>query len=138
MSSGKEINYPDDRKYSATHEWVKLNDLGDTAIVGISDYAQDALGDVVFVELPVVGNKFQSGLTFGVIESVKAASDVFMPVGGEINSVNHKLNDSPELVNRDPFGEGWLIKVLPFKKEDYEGLMDAAAYKSKIESGEIH
>jgi glycine cleavage system H protein len=136
MSSGKEIKYPDDRKYSPTHEWVKTE--GDLAIIGISDYAQDALGDVVFVELPAVGTKFNAGDAFGVVESVKAASDVFAPISGTVESVNPALTDSPEIVNRDPLGEGWFIKLRPSALTDTANLMNATTYRSKIESGEIH
>lgn len=136
MSSGKEIKYLPDRKYSQTHEWVKLD--GDLAVVGISDYAQDALGDIVFVELPVVGMKLEPGQSFGVVESVKAASDVFVPIGGEVESVNQKLTESPDLVNRDPFGEGWMIKLRPSDRAALDGLLDADGYKAKIESGELH
>ncbi len=136
MSSGKEISYPNDLKYAATHEWVKLD--GDTAIVGITDYAQDALGDIVFVELPTVGMELNAGAMFGVVESVKAASDVYMPIGGAISSTNDALTNSPETVNGDAFGAGWMIKVFPYNADDYAKLMDAATYKSKIEAGEIH
>src|SRR5688572_23766186 len=136
MSSGKEISYPSDLKYAATHEWVKID--GDTATIGITDYAQDALGDIVFVELPVVGMELNAGNGFGVVESVKAASDVYMPVGGAISGTNDALANSPETVNTDPFGTGWMIKVFPFNADDAAKLMDAATYKSKIESGEIH
>lgn len=136
MSSGKEISYPNDLKYAATHEWVKID--GDTAIVGITDYAQDALGDIVFVELPVVGMELNAGAMFGVVESVKAASDVYMPIGGAISATNDALTNAPETVNSDAFGAGWMIKVFPYNADDYAKLMDAATYKSKIESGEIH
>lgn len=136
MSSGKAITYPDDLKYAATHEWVKID--GDTATVGITDYAQDALGDIVFVELPVVGNELNAGDMFGVVESVKAASDVYMPIGGAISSTNDALTSAPETVNTDPFGAGWMIKIFPYNADDVAKLMDAATYKSKIESGEIH
>ena len=136
MSSGKEISYPNDVKYAASHEWVKID--GDTAIVGISDYAQDALGDIVFVELPTVGMELKAGDAFGVVESVKAASDVYMPIGGAIAATNDALQDAPETVNSDAFGAGWLLKVFPFNAADLDKLMDAATYKSKIESGEIH
>lgn len=136
MSSGKEITYPADLKYAATHEWVKID--GDTAIVGISDYAQDALGDIVFVEAPAVGMELAAGAAFGVVESVKAASDVFMPVGGAISATNDALANAPETVNNDAFGAGWMIKVFPYNADDLAKLMDAATYKSKIESGEIH
>ncbi len=136
MSSGKEISYPNDVKYAASHEWVKVD--GDTAIVGISDYAQDALGDIVFVELPTVGMELKAGDAFGVVESVKAASDVYMPIGGSIAATNDALKDAPETVNSDAFGTGWLLKVFPYNAADLDKLMDAATYKSKIESGEIH
>lgn len=136
MSSGKVMTYPDDLKYAATHEWVKID--GDTATVGITDYAQDALGDIVFVELPTVGMELTAGAMFGVVESVKAASDVFMPIGGAISSTNDALTSSPETVNTDPFGAGWMLKIFPYNADDVAKLMDAATYKSKIESGEIH
>ncbi len=136
MAGGKEITYPSDRRYTQSHEWVKMD--GDYAIVGISDYAQDALGDIVFVELPAVGMKLDKGKSFGVVESVKAASDVFTPVSGEVESVNEKLTESPDLVNRDAFGEGWMIKLRPANPADVDGLMDAGTYKKKIEAGELH
>lgn len=136
MSSGKTMTYPDDLKYAATHEWVKID--GDTATVGITEYAQDALGDIVFVELPAVGMELNAGDMFGVVESVKAASDVYMPIGGAISSTNDALTGSPETVNTDAFGAGWMIKVFPYNADDVAKLMDAATYKSKIESGEIH
>jgi glycine cleavage system H protein len=136
MSSGKEISYPNDLKYAASHEWVRID--GDTAIVGITDYAQDALGDIVFVELPEPGMELKAGAGFGVVESVKAASDVYMPVGGAIAATNDVLRDTPETVNTDAFGAGWMLKVFPYNAADLEKLMDAATYQSKIESGEIH
>ncbi len=136
MSSGKEITYPSDRKYAESHEWVKPD--GDLVVVGISDYAQDALGDIVFVELPVVGMKLDAGNSFGVVESVKAASDVYAPIAGEVDSINEALTESPDLVNRAPFAEGWMIKLRPSNSGDVSKLMDAAEYKKKIESGEIH
>lgn len=136
MSSGKEISYPDTLKYAATHEWVKID--GDTAIVGITDYAQDALGDIVFVELPEPGMELSAGAMFGVVESVKAASDVYLPIGGSISAINNALVSTPETVNTDPFGAGWMVKVFPYNDDDLAKLMDAATYKSKIEAGEIH
>ena len=136
MSSGKEITYPSDRKYSQTHEWVKTD--GELAVIGISDYAQDALGDIVFVELPVVGMKLEKGQTFGVVESVKAASDVFAPVSGEVESINDQLSDSPDLVNKDAFNAGWMLKLRPSNPAELNDLLDAATYKSKIEAGELH
>ncbi len=136
MSSGKEITYPSDRKYSQTHEWAKMD--GELAVIGISDYAQDALGDIVFVELPVVGMKLEKGQTFGVVESVKAASDVFAPLSGEVESINDQLTDSPDLVNKDAFNAGWMLKLRPSNPAELNDLLDAATYKSKIEAGELH
>jgi glycine cleavage system H protein len=98
-----------ERKYSETHEWVTLD--GDVATVGITDFAQSQLGDVVFLELPRIGQKLNAGESFGVVESVKAASDLYSPVSGTVVEVNSRLSDSPELVNGDPLGEGWLLKV---------------------------
>ncbi len=135
MSTDKKIQYPTDVKYAATHEWVKME--GDLAAIGISDYAQDSLGDIVFVELPVVGMKLQQGQSFGVVESVKAASDIFAPIGGEVESINEKLTESPDLVNKDPFGAAWMIKVRPSDPAELDKLMDAATYRQKIESGEL-
>lgn len=121
------VEYAKDRRYLPTHEWVKLE--GDEAVAGISDYAQHELSDVVYVELPEVGDAFAQGETFGVVESVKAASDVYMPMSGEILAVNKELEDSPQLVNEDPFGRGWFIRFRPSNPEEYESLMDAEAYQ---------
>jgi glycine cleavage system H protein len=130
------VQYAKDRRYLATHEWAKLE--GDEAVVGISDYAQDELSDVVYVELPEVGDVFQQGETLATVESVKAASDVYMPISGEILAVNEQLADSPQLVNEDPFGKGWFVRLRPSKPEEYEGLMDAEAYeKHCIEEAEV-
>jgi glycine cleavage system H protein len=116
-----------DRRYLATHEWVQLE--GEESIAGISDYAQHELSDVVYVELPRVGDTFEQGEPFATVESVKAASDVYMPMGGEILIVNQELEDSPQLVNEDPFGKGWFIRFRPSKPEEYEALLDAGAYE---------
>jgi glycine cleavage system H protein len=121
------VEYAKDRRYLATHEWVKLE--GDEAVAGISDYAQHELSDVVYVELPEVGDTFAQGETFAVVESVKAASDVYMPMSGEILAVNEELEDSPQLVNEGPFGAGWFVRFRPSKPEQYEALMDAEAYE---------
>jgi glycine cleavage system H protein len=119
---------PPELLYASSHEWVSSD--GDQIIVGISDYAQQALGDVVFVELPEVGSTLEQGQTFGAVESVKAASDLYAPVGGEVIEVNEALVDAPETVNSDPYGAGWMIKL---RASDFEGergsLMDAAAYE---------
>lgn len=134
--SDKKINYAADRKYAQSHEWVKME--GDLAVIGISDYAQDQLGDVVFVELPSVGTSVEGGKAFGVVESVKAASDLFSPVSGTVEATNDKLAESPELVNKDPLGEGWIIKVHLSNASQLDSLLDAATYEKKIETGEIH
>jgi glycine cleavage system H protein len=121
------VKYARDRSYLPTHEWVKLE--GDEAVAGISDYAQDELSDVVYVELPEVGETFAKGEMFAVVESVKAASDVYMPMSGEILAVNEELEDAPQLVNEDPFGKGWFVRFRPAEPEQYEDLLDAAAYE---------
>lgn len=113
-------NIPADLKYSKDHEWVKLLD-DDAILVGITDYAQTSLGDVTFVELPEEGDIFSKGESFSVVESVKAASDIYLPVDGEVLEVNSPLEDSPELINQDPYGDGWLAK---FKVTDASGLAE--------------
>ena len=121
-----------ERRYSKTHEWVTVD--GKTATVGISDFAQAQLGDVVFLELPKPGHKLGQGEAFGTIESVKAASDLYSPVSGTVSAVNEKLTASPELVNSDPYGEGWILKV-DVHGELPPGLMDEDAYKKAAEAG---
>ncbi len=121
------MTFDDSVKYQKSHEWARKD--GENFVVGISDYAQDSLGDVVFVELPEVGNTLKKGETFGVVESVKAASDVYMPVGGEILETNTELEDSPEIINEDPFGKGWLLKVKPTDASEYDSLMSAKDYE---------
>ncbi|MCE2470076.1 MAG: glycine cleavage system protein GcvH [Dehalococcoidia bacterium] len=118
---------PDDRKYSKEHEWVVLHDDG-TALVGISDFAQNQLGDVVFVELPKVGAALAQFDQMGEIESVKAVSDLYTPVGGEVVEVNADVVNKPETVNEDPYGKGWLIKVRMDNAAELDNLMDAAQY----------
>jgi glycine cleavage system H protein len=122
-----DLKYPDDVKYARSDEWVRLE--GDTATIGISDYAQDALNDVVYVELPSVGDRFEQGQSFGSVESVKAASDLYAQVGGEVIEVNSALEDEPELINSDAYGRGWLIKLRVTGTPDVSHLLDAAAYK---------
>jgi len=116
-----------DRRYLETHEWAKLE--ADEAISGISDHAQNELSDVVYVELPEVGDTFEQGESYATVESVKAASDVYMPMSGQILAVNTALEDSPQLVNEDPFGKGWFIRFRPSKPEQFDGLLDAEAYE---------
>lgn len=134
--SDKPITYKDDRKYAETHEWAKQE--GNVIVVGVSDYAQNQLGDVVFVELPAVGKEVEAGKAFGVIESVKAASDLFAPISGQVVAINEALSADPALVNRDAFGEGWMIKIAPSNPSEMNQLLDAATYQKKIEAGELH
>jgi len=124
-----------DRRYSKTHEWVMVD--GKEATIGITDFAQSQLGDVVFLELPAAGRKLAARESFGVVESVKAASDLFSPVGGRITSVNGKLAAKPELINSDPYGEGWILK-LELAGELPPDLMDEAAYKKSAEESAGH
>jgi glycine cleavage system H protein len=127
----KSMNFDTNARYLESHEWARKD--GDLVVCGVSDYAQDSLGDIVFVELPEVGATFTKGDAFGVVESVKAASDVYMPVGGEIVEINGDLEDSPETVNSDPFGTGWLIKVKPSNADDLESLLSVDDYKKFTE-----
>ncbi len=121
------MNIPADLKYAKSDEWVRVE--GDTATVGITDYAQNQLSDIVFVELPAVGAVIKQGATFGAVESVKAASDVYLPVSGEVTAVNDALSDTPELVNAEPFGGAWMVKLKLSNPGELDGLMDAAAYE---------
>lgn len=125
-------NIPSDRKYAVTHEWAQIDSSG-VVTVGISDHAQDALGDVVFVELPEVGTHVDAGEEAGVVESVKAASDIYAPVAGEVVEVNAALEDSPELVNSDPYNEGWFFRLRPDEAGDIDALLDAAAYEESLD-----
>ena len=119
-------------KYTKSHEWVLENADG-TVTVGITDYAQDQLGDIVFIDIPSVGESLEQGEVFGTIEVVKTVSDLFLPVAGEVLEENEALADNPELVNQDPYGEGWIIKIKPNDVADVEGLLDAAAYQAGLE-----
>lgn len=121
------MNVPEDLLYARNHEWVRRQDDG-TIRVGISDFAQDALGDVVFVDLPDVGRDLGSGEPFGEIESTKSVSDLYSPTNGEVVEVNEELEDRPELVNQDPYGEGWMMVLRPSPDATFDHLMDAAAY----------
>lgn len=122
---------PSDRRYSETHEWVKIE--GDLAVVGISDYAQESLGDITFIELPEVDHEVAQEEDCGVIESVKAASDLNAPLNGKIVEVNEALDGSPEIVNEDPYEEGWIFKIANFDMAQYEELLDAAEYEATHE-----
>ena len=125
-------NIPDDLHYTKTHEWVK-QDADGTVTVGVTDHAQNLLGDMVFIELPDVGAAYNTGDDCAVVESVKAASDVYCPVSGEITETNEALVDAPEMVNQDPFGDGWLFKLKPNDAGEVEDLLNAEAYKELAE-----
>ena len=124
-------NVPVELKYAKTHEWARVNDDG-SVTVGISDSAQDQLGDMVFIELPEVGQTVTAEEACAVVESVKAASDVYAPLSGEVLEVNAGITDSPETVNKDPYGEGWMLRLQPADKSQWEALMDASAYEALI------
>ena len=122
--------YPSDYRYTKDHEWIKLD--GQVGTIGITDYAQAELGDVVFVELPKAGTQVKVGQSFGTVESVKAVSEIFSPVSGEVVETNATLADSPEKINQDPHGAAWLVKVRLADPKEISGLMDAAAYQAYI------
>jgi glycine cleavage system H protein len=122
------MNIPKDLKYTKNDEWIKVE--GKTGLIGVSDFAQNSLSDVVYVELPEAGDVFNKGETFGVVESVKAASDIFMPVSGEVIEVNEVLTQQYELVNKDPYGKAWMVKINISEPSELDGLMDAAAYEA--------
>ncbi len=122
------MNIPEDLQYAKSHEWVRIE--GDTATIGITDHAQDELGDVVFVELPEEGDTFDAGESFGTVESVKAVSDLYAPVGGEVVEVNSALEDAPENINEDPYGEGWIVKL---RITDEADLLSPEEYEKVVE-----
>ena len=126
------MKYDPNCRYDEEHEWIRVE--GDEGVIGISDYAQDQLSDIVYVELPEVGDVFDKGDVLAVVESVKAASDVFMPVTGEILEINELLEDSPEMVNQDPYGEAWLVRIAIAEPAELDDLLDAGAYKSYVET----
>ena len=125
------LDLPDDLRYSDDHEWVRMED--GIVRVGITDYAQDRLGDITFVEMPDVGAVFEEGKEFGTLESTKAASDMLIPIAGEIVAVNEQLEDSPELVNQSPYGDGWIVEVKPADVGELESLMDRGDYIKMLE-----
>ena len=126
------MKIPAELKYTQDHEWVRIE--GDMAVVGITDFAQGELGDVVFVEIETEGETLDKGETFGTVEAVKTVSDLFMPVGGEVTEVNEALADEPELVNKDPYKGGWMIKVKMSDTSELDELLDAEGYKKMIEA----
>jgi glycine cleavage system H protein len=130
MKELDELKLPEDVVYTKDHEWAKVE--GDIVLVGITDYAQDQLGDIVFVEMPEEGDSFSAGEEFGTLESVKAVSELYIPVSGEIVAVNEELEDTPELINKDPY-RGWIIKIVPDDMEEIRELLDRDAYLSMLE-----
>lgn len=125
-----DMEFPTNIKYTNEHEWIRLE--GDIAYIGITDYAQQQLGDIVFIDVPTEGETLEKGETFGTVEVVKTVSDLFLPIGGEVMEVNSQLEEHPELVNQDPYGEGWIIKLKPTNTDEMNELLDAAAYKEII------
>lgn len=125
-------NLPTELRYAASHEWARLEDDG-SVTVGITNHAQEALGDVVFVELPEVGSSVEMGNECAVVESVKAASDIYAPISGEILEVNEGLEDAPETINSDPYGDGWMFRIQPDNEEQLDDLLDAEGYAAEID-----
>ncbi|HLV13402.1 MAG TPA: glycine cleavage system protein GcvH [Trueperaceae bacterium] len=128
------MSTPESLRYAATHEWARKDDDG-TVVVGITDFAQDQLGDVVFVELPEVGRKVVKGDTLAVIESVKTASDIYAPVSGEVVAVNDALDAKPETINESPYEDGWLFAIAPSNEAEYDELLDAQGYAATLDEG---
>jgi glycine cleavage system H protein len=126
------MEIPEDLRYTTEHEWLRIE--GNEGVIGITDFAQDALGDVVFVELPAVGTVLTRGQAFGVVESNKSVSDLYAPLAGRVVAVNAVLRDQPELVNRDPYGAGWMIRIAVAPGESAASLLDAAAYRAHVEA----
>ncbi|MBG6236546.1 glycine cleavage system H protein [Pedobacter sp. CAN_A7] len=124
------MNFPSELKYTKDHEWVRVE--GNEAVIGITDFAQRELGDIVYIDINTVGDEVEQDEVFGSVEAVKTVSDLFMPVTGTINEVNAALNDNPELVNSDPYGDGWMVKVTLADVASVDGLLDAAAYQTLV------
>lgn len=124
------MNFPSNLRYTKDHEWIQLD--GNVATIGITDFAQRELGDIVYVDISTVGQSLEAETVFGTVEAVKTVSDLFLPVAGTITEVNAALNDKPESVNSDPYGEGWMIKMTVNNPADVEALMDAAAYEASV------
>jgi glycine cleavage system H protein len=131
MKEPSELSFPDDFRYSESHEWVKAD--GDKVKIGITDYAQDQLGDIVFVEMPEVGATFEKGSEFGTVESVKAVSELYIPIAGEVVAVNDTLEDAPELINNSPYTDGWMIQVKPDDPSEIESMMTKDAYLDSLQ-----
>lgn len=124
------MNFPANLRYTKDHEWISLE--GNVATIGITDYAQQELGDIVYVEVDTIGKTLEAGAVFGTVEAVKTVSDLFLPVSGTITELNPALNNAPELVNSDPYGEGWMVKMTVTNLADVEALMNAAAYEAVV------
>ncbi|MEO0626264.1 MAG: glycine cleavage system protein GcvH [Bacteroidota bacterium] len=122
---------PGDCRYTSDHEWIRVNEDG-VAVIGITDFAQQELSDIVYVEVETVGENLASGEVFGIVEAVKTTSDLFMPISGEVLEFNGALEDSPETINEDPYGDGWIAKVKPSDPDEIEGLLSAEAYEAEI------
>ena len=131
MKEISELILPEDVRYAEDHEWARLE--GDKVRIGIDDYAQDQLGDIVFVELPNVGDSFSKGDEFGTVESVKAVAELFIPIGGEVLAVNTELEDAPELVNTSPYEKGWMVEIKPGDPAELDALMDKSAYLKMLQ-----
>jgi glycine cleavage system H protein len=125
------MNYPDDLRYTSEHEWARL--AGDLVTMGITDYAQDALGDIVYVSLPEVGLAVDKGSTVGEVESTKSVSEIYAPCGGQVVEVNRALDDAPERINVDPYGDGWIARIQVLDPAELDSLMDAEAYAAMVE-----
>ena len=124
------MSYPDNLRYTSDHEWISLE--GDIATIGITDFAQRELGDIVYVEVETIGKSLEAGAVFGTVEAVKTVSDLFLPVAGTITELNKDLANEPELVNNDPYGKGWMVKMKVANPADVNALLDAASYESKV------
>lgn len=126
------MNLPSDVKYTKDHEWIRVQEDG-TALVGVTDFAQNELGDIVYVDIDTVGKDLKADDVFGTVEAVKTVSDLFMPMGGKVEEINPELDNNPELVNQDPYGAGWMVKITPSPDADLEKLMDVAAYEKLVQ-----
>lgn len=124
------MNFPENLRYTKNHEWIRVE--GDEAVIGITDFAQHELGDIVYVEIETIGKQLTTGSVFGTVEAVKTVSDLYLPLAGTITELNPKLNSNPELVNTDPYGDGWMVRMKISNFPESEGLMDAAAYQNLV------
>ena len=124
------MNFPESLRYTKDHEWIRAE--GDEAVIGITDFAQHELGDIVYVEIETVGKELMTGNVFGTVEAVKTVSDLYLPLAGTITEVNPKLNSNPELVNTDPYGDGWMVRMKISNPSEFEGLMDVSAYQNLV------